>query len=205
MRRKCGANANSLQTPMPNLDFYATGKDHETVLDLVFSTKAFKVFESYSRFDREIVEFHSTEQFRSYFDSERPEEKCLILLQLFALNGGGEPLFHRIELKPRAVRGATFRFACEGWGLIQLQLGGMRKGRLSRSHTNHNSEKRAYTWEDVGDGRLGSPSAWNWQEITRASRRLNSAIRRLAVDKTSSRPILPEALTLREQGIPFGE
>ena len=188
---------------MPNLDFYATGKDHEAIMNLVFSTKMFRVFESFSRPDHDLVEFNSTEQFRMYFDSESPEEKCLILLQLFTLEGGGRPLIHRIEFKTTASRNAKFRFACEGWGLVNLQLGGMRKGRLTNSHTNHNSEKRAYAWQDVGDGRLGSPSAWNWQEITRASRKLNSAIRRLATDKIGSRPILPAALRLHQQGIPF--
>jgi hypothetical protein len=40
---------------------------------------------------------------------------------------------------------------------------------------------------------LGDPAAWDWPAVTSASGKLNRAIRRMAVDKIGSHPVLPHA------------
>jgi hypothetical protein len=43
--------------PVPNLDFYAMGADHATVLDAVFGLGMLRVFEAYSAPEEELREF----------------------------------------------------------------------------------------------------------------------------------------------------
>jgi hypothetical protein len=50
-------------------------------------------------------------------------------------------------------------------------------------------------WADVYAG-LGDPGRWDWDAITSASKRLNQSIRKLAVDKLGSHPVLPSAAEL---------
>src|SRR5262249_7140605 len=110
-----------------------------------------------------------------------------------------EPIARRIEFLPGVAAGATFRYTCEGWGLVQLLYGGLfGPHELRRSHTNHSTQKRAATLAATIPPLatipgLGSPFAWDWPMVTSASGKLTRAIRRLAVDKVSSRPVLPHA------------
>jgi hypothetical protein len=94
----------------------------------------------------------------------------------------------------------THRYVAEGWGLISLQLGGLSKKGLHPSHTNHNSEKRARKWADTYADRMGDPSAWDWDVITRTSARLNRRIRSLGSAKLGSRPVLPAAREALDAG-----
>jgi hypothetical protein len=203
MRTVCSANVAKFPTNMPNLDFYAAGEDYEPIVNFVLTEERFRVFESYSRPDQALVEIKSFEHFREHFSLELNGRNTLILLQLFAAGGSGEPLFRRIELKQGAMGNAKFRFACEGWGLIQLQFALPKQQMLRPSHTNHNSEKRAIAWAGTFQDRLGSPTKWAWKEIERASRQLNTFIRKLSVEKVGSRPVLPNALQLRDGGTKF--
>jgi hypothetical protein len=104
----------------------------------------------------------------------------------------GRIVKHRINFKSGSVAASRFRYDAEGWGLVQLYFGIMRDGRLSPSHTNHNSQKRARNWESLYK-RLGPVDAWNWSEVSRVSGRLNRFIKSLATGRQGSRPILPVA------------
>ena len=55
---------------MPNLDFYAASEDYDPILDFVFSAKKFRVFESYSRPDHELVELKSVERMEPLFEAQ---------------------------------------------------------------------------------------------------------------------------------------
>jgi hypothetical protein len=171
---------------VPNLDFYAVDEDHTAVLDAVFRLD-FRVFEAYSDEGMELREFAGPGEV--LMSAQRTASH----LMLFAEDSGPAPVIDRIELRPRRGAPASFRFSCRGWGLIQLQLEGLVKdGRLGRCHTNHNTKKRADKWADGYPG-LGIPDDWDWAAVTRASGRLNRAIRSMAVDKLGSHPVLPQA------------
>ncbi|CAM3297007.1 hypothetical protein KIPE111705_00440 [Kibdelosporangium persicum] len=170
---------------MPNLDFYATGEDWSAVLEAVFELGSFRVFEAYSAPDHELREFHAA--------TEIPEGRAGRHLQLLVIGAGPDPVAKRIDVLPGTLGDATFRYCCEGWGLVQLQHGvpdGTRE--LRWSHTNHNTEKRARAWSGTLS-RLGDPAEWDWRAITSASGRLNRAVRRMAVSKIGSHPVLPHA------------
>jgi hypothetical protein len=157
---------------------------------MVFGLGMFRVFEADSRPDEELREFIAPD--------EVPAGRTQQVLMLYVIGSGPEPVARRVELRPgNAFGDATFRYVCEGWGLIQLDLGSLvGDGReLRRSHTNHNSEKRAMKWWEVRPD-AGHPDQWDWAMITATSGKLNRRIRAMAVDKIGSRPVLPAAARL---------
>ena len=167
---------------MPNLNFYADADDKASVLNVVFDLGLFRVFESYSEPDQGLREYRAAD--------EVPQGRGGRMLELFVVGSGPAPIFTRIALNPGALGDATFRYHCQGWGLIQLYFGVTTDESLRWSHTNHNTEKRASVWADTL-GELGDPAEWDWPAVTRASGRLNRAIRKLAVYRFGSRPVLP--------------
>jgi hypothetical protein len=189
---------------MPNCDFYAVDKDLEDVLNFVFQELPVRVFESYSSFEHELTELKSVQDIADHY----PLGQCKnnsesVLLQLWAVNSSKEVRIRKIKLDPKKCDGAQFRYTIEGWGLIQLYLGGVSKSGVIASHTNHNSEKRANAWSSTYSDRMGSPAAWNWKEVTAISNKLNRYIRKAAVTKQGSRPVLKAAADLLAAGTPF--
>ena len=181
---------------VPNLDFYASGQDHRDILDFVFSSGEFRVFELTSRPDRTIEEFTQVDRVLSHY-----AEGESLLLQLLPIHSQGTAIFRKHSLNPGALGSATFRYLCEGWGLIQLYLESPRQNQLRPSHTNHNSPARALRWAPTYP-HLGDPTVWQWPEVVRSSRRLVRGISRLAVNKRGSRPILEHAELSGAQFLP---
>lgn len=143
------------------------------------------MFEAHSEPDRRLREFRTA--------AEVPDGTSGRHLMLYAIGSGPEPVASRIRLEPGALGDATFRYSCEGWGLVQLLYGGPVDGQELRwSHTNHNTEKRASRWAETYP-EFGDPSRWDRPAVTRASGALNRAIRRMAVNKIGSRPVLAHA------------
>jgi hypothetical protein len=172
---------------VPNLDFYAVGVDHTAVLDVVFVLGVFRVFEEYSGPDEQLREFVAPD--------EVPAARVQRFLMLYVVGSGPEPVARRIDLGPgHVLGGATSRYRCEGWGLIQLDLGSVvDAGReLRRSHTNHSTEKRALKWSKVTPD-AGDIGQWDWTLVTRTSSKLNRLIRGMAVRKIGPWPVLPQA------------
>ena len=187
---------------MPNCDFYAAGADLDALLAYVFGLPDARVWEHYSPYNTELTEFHSVEEIKRRYPLGAPQgTACSVLLQLQPVAARGDVRTNRISLDPRRCNGATYRYALEGWGLIQLQLGGVGPRGLVQSHTNHNTRKRALTWEAQCLDRLGRVDAWDWREVTRVSSKINRYIRgHLAVDRVGSRPVLPQAHEVMRAG-----
>ncbi|TWU01034.1 hypothetical protein Pla52n_44050 [Stieleria varia] len=151
-----------------------------------------RVFELYSEFDCELEEFTSVAHIERHYAitdwSLLPTGS--LHFQIYAEEAKGNINIQHIELNPKKCNGATTRYCCEGWGLIQLYLQSPRNGRLANSHSNHNSETRANKWAETYN-RMGNPADWDWTAVNSFSRRLNRQIRKLAVAKQQSRVILP--------------
>src|SRR5689334_19395898 len=125
---------------MPNCDFYAAGTDHKTVLDYVLGSGDCDVYESYSRFDQSLRQFHSLVDFEEHFSINdwNVGAQQTLSLQLYPRDAGGQVFHEPINLKPEACSGAKIRYHIAGWGLVQLYLEPVLEGRLRASHTNHN-------------------------------------------------------------------
>lgn len=168
---------------VPNLDFFAVGDDRRAVLDIVFGLGCFRVFELYAEPGEAVREFERVD--------DVPVMEHGPHLMLHVIDAGVEPILNRVDPnRPSAL------LQCDGWGLIQLHFGGFFQERELRwSHTSHNTTKRAERLAGMYP-ELGSPQAWDWAAVSRASSRLNRSIRKLAVDKIGSHPVLPAAAQL---------
>jgi hypothetical protein len=183
---------------MPNCDFFAADADFDLVLNHVFDSGDFLVYEAYSPYEQQLLQFRTVDEVRDRYPSMG---RCTgsgpsVLLQLLVPDSGSL-VFEHITLDPRRCSGATFRYRASGWGLVQLQLGGMGPKGLVRSHTNHNSLARALKWEGTYREILGPAAAWDWSKIESTSRRFNRFLSRVAVRKDGSSPVLPAASRLR--------
>jgi hypothetical protein len=119
-----------------------------------------------------------------------------VTLQLYVLDASPPFSPRRIVLND----GVTFRFAADGWGLVQLYLGAVTSTGLEDSHTNHNTQKRAETWAPTLKD-MGSVDAWDFKQITAFSSKLNRQIKKFSVGKLNSRAVLPGALSLWQNGV----
>ena len=173
---------------MPNCDFYAAGSDFSDVLEFVFTRSGCQVFETYSPVGQELAEFTGFEQIAGRYPLGITRHTApSVLLALVP------PSARRLVTKRRIdLESGEMRYTLEGWGIIHLHLGGVGPKGLVHSHTNHNSEKRARAWAATAP-HLAPVAAWDWKEVASASSRLNANIRRLAVSKIGSRPVLPQA------------
>ena len=183
---------------MPNCDYYATIPDHAVLLDWLFAEKTCEVYELYSRFGQPLRELRSTGEVLALFD----EGPGSVHLQLRVLDASPPFVPRRVSLNPDTCDGATFRFAANGWGLVQLYLGTVIRGKLKDSHTNHFSQKGAGKWEPIGTHDT-AVEAWDFPRITAFSSRLNRQVRKQAVAKIAGRAVLPGALALWEGGMDF--
>jgi hypothetical protein len=179
---------------VPHLGFYATADDVVAIMELVL--RECRVFESYSVPDAPLREFASALDVSGAFTQGGPGG---LGLMLYSPSMKGEFIVERFELRPRAIPGKSWRERIGGWGLIQMQLGGVRQGALRPSSTNHNSETRARAWSGT-IRELPPVEAWDFQEVTRISRRINRHITGLGVRKDGARPILPGAHALTTAG-----
>ena len=186
---------------MPNCDFYAVEGDFDAVLDFVFSDLSCRVFESYSDYDADLREFTRTSEIYDRLPLGKPSGTGpSVALQLWPIEASQNVSFKRIMLNPSKCDGHTFRYSINGWGLIQLYLGGLSPTGLVHSHTNHNSKARARKWQS-NYIELGPIEAWNWDVVESESRKLNHHIRRnLAITQFESRPVLPDAARLFREG-----
>jgi hypothetical protein len=173
---------------VPSLTFYAVNDDQKTVLGSIFDSGSCRVFEAYSVPDMPLREFHNV--------GEVSIDQHGTMLALHVIGAGPDPTISRIDLRPGAIGDATFRYRCDGWGLIWLNFGSLfQDTELRSSDTSHNTAARAAKW--AGTLRdLGDPNAWQWPAITKASRHLNSKIRASAIREIGPRPVLPRAAEL---------
>jgi len=177
---------------VPTLEFYALDADRAAVLDLVFDAERFRVFQAYSRPGAELREYASAaEVLADTWAPHGPE------LMLWADSSGPDPYIGRIDLDPEAWDGGTFRFECNGWGMIQLLFGDVLDGELHPSRVSCNTAKRAAAWAaDLPE--LGDPAAWAWPLVARTAGRLIREVRALAT--SPGRPVvLPEAARIVER------
>lgn len=187
---------------MPNIDFYAAKGDFHPILDYVFSKSGCRVFEMDSSPGQPIAEFASNEMLEGRY----PVGICKgsapsVFLQLVPPNSFGLCRMRRIDLNPGIFGDRAFRYSFEGWGLIQLYLGGIAPHGAVESHSNHFTEAGAKSWEQTDRRERGPVDAWDWRKVTATSSALNRFVRKLARYKLGSRPVLPGAAAAFEAGI----
>jgi hypothetical protein len=190
---------------MPSYDFYAIGEDHREILSFILESGECDVFEHGSETGKKSVCFRSLGDFEKRYGiadwSHIPES---LLLQLHVLDAGGLVQQRKIELiKSERFPDGGFRYATNGWGLIQLYLEAPVRDSLRASHTVHNRPERLAKWGNLDHDKFGDPAAWDWEKVISFAKRLNQFIRRQGVAKKGARAILPAAAAARERGCEF--
>ncbi len=186
---------------MPNCDFYGTIKDHEPILDFLYSNGECDIYELGSEPSCDLRHFRSSEEVLSLFDNPYPngKQRHSIHLQLYVKGTGPEFVPTRISLDPDVCNGHTFRYSAEGKGLVQLYLSTLDENSLRSSHTNHFSQKGAEKWSDESED-LRNASSWDFKAITSFSSKLNRFIRKMKVAKIGGRVLLPGGLKAWDDG-----
>jgi hypothetical protein len=111
-----------------------------------------------------------------------------------------EARFQRIEINPNYSNGHTYRYATEGWGLIQLYFGGLEENILFHSHFGHFNEAGALKNEGVNK-KNGKVNLWDWKAIEQTSRKLKYQIHsKMAIRKIGSYGVLPGAQNISKDG-----
>jgi hypothetical protein len=157
---------------------------HE-VVDAVFFQGPVVARQAYSDFGRATKEFADA---KSLLDDLRYEPGVGNVFRQYTLyypEAKGHTYERRIELKPEACSGHSFRFCQEGWGLIQLQCD-FRKHPMVECRIAVNSEIRAATWSDTYPD-FQSPNSWDWAVVEKKAGRLVRLLRRLGKDGRAKR------------------
>ncbi len=170
---------------MANLDFYATRKDQINLLDFIFSKTNFRVFQSYSDYDKELVEYKSTQEIDQKYNLgyDKFGNGLHCTFQLWS-----PTIMEELEVRKISLNNDTgymFRYRMEGFALVQLYLGGVNENIITKSHIGSNSESRARTW--------GYTAGVNWENHKKEINMICNYIRRDSKIKAGSRILMQEA------------
>ena len=183
-----------------NYNFFADKADKLAILEFIFKETDLKVYDHDSSYGQEISEYRNVEEILSKFDLEKGN-KFSVTFQLWAPRHAGRPIFRKIDLDPKRCNGYTFRYATNGWGLIQLYYSGIENNSLSQSTIAHFTEKGASANEKVSAFN-DEVNNWNWKEIKSTSGKLKYHIHnKLAVRKIGSCGVLKGADNLVKLGV----
>lgn len=173
-------------------DFFADKDDKIQILDFIFRETDLQIFDLGSPYGQKVNQYKATEEVVSKFDLHNGD-KFAVTFQLWTPRFKGDLVFRKVELDPKRCNGHRFRYSTDGWGLIQLNFGGVKNGELNRSHIGHQSQKRAIAWE-TNKLDLGQVSTWNWSEVENVARGLKYQIHnKMTARKIESVGVLPGA------------
>jgi hypothetical protein len=181
-------------------DFFADEFDKIEVLKFLFNETNLEVYDHYSPYDEKVCCYNNINEITSKFDLKNGG-KYSLTFNLWSPDFKGDIAFEKIQLDPKRCNGHTFRFATRGWGLIQLYFGGLDNTTLSLSHIGHFNKKGALLREG-GSKMNGIVEAWDWDEISKSSRKLKYHIdKKLATKRIGACGVLPGADNLLKQGV----
>ena len=180
-------------------NFFANKSDKIEILEFIFKETDLCIYDLASPYGQEVCEYKTVDEVATKFDLDNGN-KFAATFQLWAPRHKGELVFRKVNLDPEYCNGHTFRYATEGWGLIQLYFGGLKNNELNQSHIGHFNEKGALKWEEVNTIN-GLVSPWDWKEVQATSRKLKYQIHnKLATRKSGSRGVLEGADKLEKEG-----
>jgi hypothetical protein len=147
----------------------------ESFANAVFNKHSVEVLEAYSNYGVVPRAFGSASQLAQYLKESLSTTKGMAHFFVVYSDMNVHPISKKIQLKPNAVPGQTYRYTWEDWGLISVifKHGDQQKRSYSVSA---NSRKRAEKWRSTyPDWPL--PDTWNWPAVERHTRRLRRAMK----------------------------
>ena len=110
-------------------DFFADKTDKIEILEFIFKETDLFIYDLGSEYGKEICEYKTIEGIVAKFDLENERHPFMNFI-LWTSRHNGKPHFRKVQLDPKYCNGHTFRYATEGWGLIQLYFGGQKNNEL---------------------------------------------------------------------------
>lgn len=148
----------------------------QSIAESVYSKGNPCVAETYAALDTELQYFLSPQDVVELAASAREQPNGVVRQTVHYPDTRGRLEIREIAHDHAKFSGATFRFSCEGWGLICVYLAvGSPVG--INSSISANSEKRALAWATTYPD-MAPPSVWNWIAVASHLRRLRGSLRR---------------------------
>lgn len=166
------------------LDFFALEDDIAILVEYLIDVESFRLFEAYSRTDHHIREFSAPEHWRQ----AKEDASGQLLLRGWSERFSTKPIFREIIHKSD-IGGR--RSCLEGVALFQIEEG-CQEGEVLKpsrlSHWNEAGARQRSPWSDA------DIDAVDWNELRKASRRMQRHVRNIARAKVGSYWILPHAM-----------
>ena len=150
----------------------------EAVSTAIFEKGPPTVVEAYSAFGRPLQYFAAAADLVEYAEARSKEPHGAVHIGVHYADMAGRLKERRIALDPSKCDGHTYRYGCEGWGLIWVHIELSQSAKLQPS-ISANSEKRAMAWAKTY-AEMDPPSTWNWSAVASHLRRLRRVLRKLA-------------------------
>ena len=184
--------------------FYATLDDQEALLGWLFAQSSSEVYETCSAFERPLEQYKSSAEVISRVRRNDHDDgnSTGLLLQVHVVGGGPAFTPRRLVLDPRCCGGATYRYAADGLGTVELFLGAGSSTGLRPSHVANHTRKDADTWARLVTDQP-RPENWNFGRIGLFAACLRREIARRAKGHHNMVPMLREAKTLWEASVPL--
>ncbi len=171
---------------MSSLDFFAIKQDQKDLFSFIINETNFSIYESYSKFEVELLQFHSIDEIERNYDigNDKYGNGTNILLQLWS-----KPFVDNVRIeKIKQINGKveSYRYSIRGFGLVQLYLGGIyNQSLISSSHLGTFDEKSAINH--------GYQNGVNWVELKKEYNKISNYIKRNTKIQAQSRYLLKNA------------
>ena len=152
--------------------------------EAIFAKPGAAVAEVYSEAGQETLHFHSPAELCAYAAKLEAEGDSCVLLAVHYPDMGGQFAPTRIALDPAKCDGLSYRYVCEGWGVIRVYLR-LSGGKGLDSNVGANSQQRAEKWQRHYPA-FGSPDAWDWAAVGRHERRLIRVLKKVALQDATA-------------------
>ncbi|MCC7597625.1 hypothetical protein IGS61_09015 [Janthinobacterium sp. FW305-129] len=146
--------------------------------EAIFAKPGASVAQAYSEPEQETLHFRSPAELCAYAARLEADGASDVLLAVHYADMAGQFAPTRIALDPAQCGGLTYRYVCEGWGVIRVYLR-LSSGKGLASNVGANSQKRAEKWQPHYPA-FGSPDAWDWDAVGRHERRLIRVLKKVA-------------------------
>lgn len=152
--------------------------------EAIFAKPGAAVAEAYSAPEQETLHFHSPAELCAYAARLEAEGASCVLLAVHYPDMGGHFAPTRIALDPAKCDGLSYRYVCEGWGVIRVYLR-LSSGKGLASNVGANSQQRAEKWQRHYPA-FGPTDAWHWDAVGRHERRLIRVLKKVAVQDATA-------------------
>jgi hypothetical protein len=149
----------------------------DALMRAVFATGTPTVMENYSAYEAAPLTFATHTDVLKFAEVESSKRAGAVSIAIHYPDMQGRLGITRVSLNPATCQGATYRFCCEGWGVIHAYLPVAMPVGVA-PFVSANSEKRAMTWASTYPD-WDPPHTWDWQSVSRHLRRLRRALRQV--------------------------